>query len=77
MQYVYTGILWLLGPSTDSFIKTILVLQVAMPCGTLVAALAAQYESDYRFASERVFFSTVSGIFTLPLLVYLLQRMKL
>lgn len=66
-------ILNLFGNLIDPFIKTMMVLQLAMPCGTIAAALAAQYESDYRFASEGVFFSTIAGVFTLPVIVYLLQ----
>lgn len=69
-------ILSVVGGGIDPFIKTILVLQLAMPCGTLVAALAAQYDSDYRFASESVFFSTIMGMFTLPFLVYIVEIIK-
>jgi predicted permease len=46
--------------------KGIIVIQLAMPCGTIVPALASQYDSDYRFATENVFFSTIICVFTLP-----------
>jgi predicted permease len=46
---------------------------MAMPCATIVSALAAQYESDYKFATENVFFSTLLSLFTLPAVVYILN----
>ncbi len=61
------------GSGIDIFIKEILVLQLAMPCGTIVAAVAAQHDSDYRFATEGVFFSTILSAVTIPLIVFLLK----
>lgn len=58
-----------LGALVDPFVKAIVVLQLAMPCGTIIPALASQYDSDYKFATEGVFVSTILGIFTLPLIL--------
>ncbi|NLN05846.1 MAG: AEC family transporter [Clostridiaceae bacterium] len=51
----------------------ITVLQLAMPIGTLTASLAMEYESDYFFATEAVFVSTLLSILTLPLISVLLK----
>lgn len=57
----------------STFVVSIIVLQLAMPSGTLVTALAAQYDSDYEFATECCFFSTLLSIVTLPLIILLLN----
>jgi predicted permease len=44
-----------------------------MPIGTLTASLAMEYESDYFFATEAVFVSTLLSILTLPLISVLLK----
>lgn len=62
-----------IGGSFGPLVKPILVLQLAMPCATIVPALAAQYHSDYKFATECVLFTTLISIGTLPLMVGLLQ----
>lgn len=62
-------VLNMLGTLVDPFVKAIIVLQLAMPCGTIVPALASQYDSDYKFATEGVFVSTILGIFSLPLIL--------
>lgn len=56
----------------DSFVKKIVVLQLAMPASTVVSALALEYDSDYDAATESIFLSTLLSIFTLPIIVNLL-----
>lgn len=65
-------VLNMLGGMVDHFVKSIIVLQLGMPCGTIIAALTSQYDSDYSFATEGVFFSTIIGAATLPLMVHLI-----
>jgi predicted permease len=55
------------GNWIDPIAKFVIILQLAMPCGTIVPALAAEYGSDYRSATENVF------VITMPLIVYLMQ----
>ena len=57
----------------DAIVKSTVVLQLAMPCSTLVTALSSQYESDYKFATEAVFISTLMGIVTLPFIVGIIR----
>lgn len=53
----------------------IIALQLAMPIGTLTASLAMEYESDYDFATQAVFISTILSILTLPLISILLKTL--
>ena len=68
-----TLLLIVIGRFIDPVAKYVIILELAMPCGTIVPALAAEYGSDYKSATENVFVTTVLGIFTLPLIVYLMQ----
>jgi len=63
----------LLGGMGGPFVRVITVLELAMPCAMIIPALAAQYESDYRLATDNVIFTTVFSIITLPLAMYLLN----
>ncbi|MDR0288371.1 MAG: AEC family transporter [Clostridiales bacterium] len=49
------------------------VLQLAMPTGTVQAALAAEYGRDYKFASEGILVTTLLSLLTLPLMAELLK----
>ncbi len=73
MPFIALIILSLFRGAVNPLVKTIVILQMAMPCATIVPALAAQYDSDYKFATETVFISTLLGAFTLPLMVVLIK----
>lgn len=73
VPFIALLVLSVLGGFIEPFAGNIIIMQIAMPCATIVAALAAQYESDYRFATETVFISTLLGLITLPLMVYILK----
>jgi len=51
---------------------SVLVLQLGMPASVTIVALAAQYKSDYKYATEILSITTILSLITLPLLVYLL-----
>jgi predicted permease len=65
----------LAGTTVDSFVKTIIILELAMPCAAIVTVLAARYGSDYKFATENVVYSTMFSMFTLPLVLYVLNTL--
>lgn len=67
------AIMLLLGDLVDPLVKTIVVLDLAMPCGATIAALSAEYGSDYRLANDNVIYTTVLSLLTLPLFVLLLS----
>ena len=62
-----------LGKSMDPFVRVIVVLELAMPCASIIPALAAQYGSDHHFAVDNVIITTIFSMVTLPLILYLLN----
>jgi len=66
-------ILYLLGDIVDPFVRVIVILELAMPCALIVPALAAQYGSDYKLATDNVILTTLFSMATLPLTLYLLS----
>lgn len=67
------GILLLLGNLVDPFVRTIVILEMAMPCSAIIVVMSAEYGSDHRQASDNVLYSTILSLFTLPLFVLLLN----
>lgn len=55
--------------------KTVLIMQLAMPCMTMIVVLAKKFGSDDIHATENLFLSTIFSIGTLPLIYYLIQIM--
>lgn len=66
-------VLSLFGSLVDSFVKVILVLELAMPCAAIIPALAVQYGSDHRLATDNVIYTTFFSMITLPIFMYLLN----
>lgn len=66
-------ILSLLGGLVDPFVKAILVLELAMPCAAIIPALALQYGSDHKLATDNVIYTTLFAMLTLPLFMFLLN----
>lgn len=52
-------------------IRTILVLQVAMPAAANGVIFAERYEGNYIFAAESLFLSTLMAAITIPIISYL------
>jgi len=73
MPFIAFFALKYIGGSLPHLCKGIIVIQLAMPGATIVPALAAQYESDYKFATENVFFTTLFSLITLPLIANLVK----
>lgn len=66
-------IMLLLGNLVDPFVRTIVILDMAMPCSALVVALSVEYGSDYRQAADNILYTTIFSLFTLPLFMMLLR----
>jgi len=49
----------------------VLVLQLSMPAGMVVPALAKQYGLDVEYASEGIFIMTILAIATMPFMLWL------
>ncbi|MBE7010210.1 MAG: AEC family transporter [Ruminococcaceae bacterium] len=58
----------------DATMMTALVLQVAMPVQTIVTVMASDAGSDYQYAAECVFITTVASLVTLPVVYYFMQQ---
>lgn len=77
---VYSGIKLLLLPSLlfvfiqpqEDIFKTA-ILQFAMPAAITPFALADDYDLDKSFLCNAIIFSTLLSVFTLPILIYLLN----
>lgn len=72
---VSLGIMLLLGGLVDPFVRTIVIMELAMPCGAIVVALASELEMDYRQAAVNMIYTTVLSLFTLPLFMLLLNHL--
>lgn len=54
-------------------IKTILVIQIAMPAAANGVIFAQRYDGDYSFASESLFLSTLIAAVSIPFVTYLIN----
>ncbi|NJD01454.1 MAG: AEC family transporter, partial [Ruminiclostridium sp.] len=66
-------VLFTLGKALDPFVRVITVLELSMPCATMIPALAAQYGSDHSFAADNVIVTTMLSMVTLPVILYFLK----
>ena len=57
-------------------IRTILILQIAMPAAANGVIFAERYEGNYIFAAECLFLSTLMAGFSIPLISYLTTYLK-
>ncbi len=57
-------------------IRTILVLQIAMPAAANGVIFAERYEGNYIFAAESLFLSTLMAGLTIPVISYLTTYLK-
>lgn len=67
------AILLLLGNLINPFVRTIVILDIAMPCAAMITALSAEYGSDIKQATDNVIYSTVLSLITLPLFMLILN----
>ncbi|GIP31150.1 AEC family transporter [Paenibacillus sp. J2TS4] len=65
------GVVWLLG--IKGMMAQALVLSCAVPTSLSSVLLAVEFDNEPEFSSQAVFSSTVFSIFTVTLVIYLLQ----
>ncbi|MFW6378091.1 MAG: AEC family transporter, partial [Bacillota bacterium] len=51
----------------------IIVIQAAMPIAANSVIFAARYQGDYQLASEAVFITTLFGIISIPIIIWLIN----
>lgn len=71
--FIALAVMLLLGGLVDPLVRTIVVLDLAMPCAAIIVALSAEYGSDYRLATDNVIYTTILSLFTLPIFMLLLS----
>ncbi len=71
---VSLGILLLAGDIVDSYVVTIVVMELAMPCGAIVVAVSSEQASDHIQATDNMIYTTVFSLVTLPAFMLLLNR---
>ena len=52
----------------------VLIMQVGMPCQTIVVVMSQRYGGDYKLAAANLFVTTILSIVSLPLLFYFLEQ---
>lgn len=70
---VSLGILLLAGDLVDPYVRTVVIMELAMPCGAIVVALSSELGSDHRQATDNMIYTTVLSLFTLPIFMLLLN----
>jgi len=67
------GIMFLLGDLVNPYVRTVVVMELAMPCGAVVVAVATETKSDAQQATDNMLYSTILCLFTLPIFMVLLN----
>lgn len=62
-------------PSINDIAKAVIVLQAAMPASTVLAVLGMEYDGDVLYCAEGVFITHILGLFTLPLVYYIMSAL--
>jgi len=72
---VISIILKLTGWEMDTIALSVIIMQSAMPCMVIIIIMAKKYGADYVHASQNVLTSTLLSVFTLPLIILLLEKL--
>lgn len=71
---VSLGILLLAGDLVDTYVRIVVIMELAMPCGAVVVAISSELGSDHRQATDNMIYTTVLSLFTLPIFMFLLNH---
>lgn len=55
-------------------VKSVIIMQAALPCQTVTPILAEKYGGDTVYAAECIFICTTLSLLTMPFIFFLLQR---
>ncbi len=58
----------------EAMVIPVIILQVAMPCQTVFAIIAAEYDSDVEYSAVCIFVTTLLSLFTLPIVYNLVSK---
>ncbi|MFW6022964.1 MAG: AEC family transporter [Halanaerobiaceae bacterium] len=59
--------------SLPVMVASIGVIMLAMPSGAITVIFAEKFDSDYTFASEGIFFTTLLSLFSIPFFIWLIK----
>lgn len=71
--FIMQALFLILPIDLNTTAKTVIVLEAAMPCQTLMIILARQFNKDDFYATQNFSVSTLLSIITLPIIYYLTQ----
>ena len=71
--FIIKGLFLIFPLDLNATAKTVIVLEAAMPCQTLMIILARQFNKDDFYATQNFSVSTLLSILTLPFIYYLTQ----
>jgi hypothetical protein len=74
MLLLSLAMVWI-RPFIDHTALTVILLESAMPCGTMMVILARQYKKDDYYATQNMSLSTLLSIITLPFIFFLTQTL--
>ena len=63
------------GWEMDAIALSVIIMQSAMPCMVIIIIMAKKYGADDVHASQNVLTSTLLSVFTLPLIILLLEKL--
>lgn len=72
MSLIHLVLLWIPLDITQTALSVV-ILESAMPCGTMMVILARQYNKDDFYATQNLSISTLLSIITLPFIFFLSQ----
>lgn len=72
---IISVILSITGWEMDNIALSVIIMQSAMPCMVIVIIMAKKYGADDVHASQNVLTSTLLSVFTLPLIILLLEKL--
>lgn len=73
LMYLFSALQgWIAIPAMG---LVVIILEAAMPCQSIYAALAKEYGGDVSYATQCILVTTVCSFFTLPFIYFLIERM--
>ncbi|MCK4699717.1 MAG: AEC family transporter [Bacteroidales bacterium] len=71
---IISAILNITGLEMDAIALSVIIMQSAMPCMVIIIIMAKKYGADDVHASQNVLTSTLLSVFTLPIILLLLEK---
>lgn len=73
--YILNFITGAVNMQIESMVVPIIIMQIAMPCQTVFAIVAREYDSDTEYAASCIFVTTLLSLVTLPAVYHFITRL--